>query len=495
MAERIFKRGQGRVFLQAAGAGPGNAVAYLGTARLGGFAESLGDITPIRSPSRQRYGEYEVVDETRGEAGLPTSSLVMRLGLVNPILTLTCPGHLQVHYGKCKDPQNFNGGWEKLLAFERFYFTNRSSDDLGALDQGDDGEIVLTGDLTARMLWQGDLITLAAKGGTEIQRIVADVHVGDYISCGECGYESNGAQRFFVLVQSSAGSPGLPAEVLVTEDQGATFSQYDITTLTDTDQPNRLALAGAWLVVISHDTGSLHVAALADPSTWTEVTTGFVAGGEPMGIFTLSSTQTWICGDGGTIYFTDDPAGGVTVQADGTLSAADLAAIHGCDAMNLIAVGAAGAVLVTANGGATWALADTSPTVDNLTCCWMRSAHCWIVGDDAGHLWYTKNGGASWAELRFASVAGTGAIGGIAFADHPDSPFGYLVHNTGAKGFIYRTLDGGNSWYQLPDGPGATPDNDSLNAVACAMGPTSANFVVAGGDLDGTNGVVIVGVG
>jgi len=163
--------------------------------------------------------------------------------------------------------------------------------------------------------------------------------------------------------------------------------------------------------------------------------------------------------------------------------------------MNLIAVGAAGAVLVTANGGATWALADTSPTVDNLTCCWMRSAHCWIVGDDAGHLWYTKNGGASWAELRFASVAGTGAIGGIAFADHPDSPFGYLVHNTGAKGFIYRTLDGGNSWYQLPDGPGATPDNDSLNAVACAMGPTSANFVVAGGDLDGTNGVVIVGVG
>lgn len=494
-SERIFSRGQSRVFLQASGAGPGHAVEYLGLARVGGFSESLGDVTPVRVPSRISYDRFDVIGETRGDAGLPTTSIVARFGLVNPIMRMTCPGHLQCHFGKCQDPQDFNGGWDKIIAFEHFYLTSRSSDDLGALDSGENETISLTGEITARQLWEVDPLTLAARAGEEALLEVVDVVVSDYISCGECGYESDGVQRIFALVKGSgSGSPGLPAELLVSEDQGATWSQYDITTLTGTEQPSALAVVGVNVVVVSNGSGSLHFAPLSDLSSWTEVTTGFVSAGKPNAIFSLSSTQTWIAADGGYIYFTTDPTQGVEVQADGSLSAENLNAIHAVDSRNLVAMGDNGAVLMTANGGNTWSLSDTSPTLNDITCCWMRTDYCWFAGDNAGHLWYTRNGGVSWAELRFAGVAGTGSIGDIVFADHPDCPFGFLAHNTGTSGVIYRTLDGGQSWYALPEKAGVIPANDRIVSLSCGVGPSSPNFVVGGGLADdATSGIVIVG--
>jgi len=45
-----------------------------------------------------------------------------------------CEVDLQVHMGKCKDPQDFNAGWEKIVVLSGAAITNYSLSNLGALE-------------------------------------------------------------------------------------------------------------------------------------------------------------------------------------------------------------------------------------------------------------------------------------------------------------------------------------------------------------------------
>jgi photosystem II stability/assembly factor-like uncharacterized protein len=270
-----------------------------------------------------------------------------------------------------------------------------------------------------------------------------------------------------------------------------TIDQYDITTLAATEDPTGIAVGGSLVMVPSNDSESLHVTTLDDPATWAEVTTGFVAGSGPNAIFALSQTEVWLCGDGGYIYFSDSPTSEVEVQEAGAQTVQDLNGIHGCTSRDLICVGDAGTVLVTSNGGEAWTLAPTSPTLDNLLCCWMRSSNVWIVGDDAGNLWFTTNGGEDWTEKTHPN-SGTGAVRSIAFCNTAGSPFGFIGGDDGSHGYLMRTLNCGSTWYELPDGPGTIPVCDRINSVATGYG---ANYLVAGGLADdATDGILLVGV-
>ena len=333
-------------------------------------------------------------------------------------------------------------------------------------------------------------MSLAESCGSQIDREVVDVVIADYISCGECGYESAGENRIFaVTVGFTAGSPGLPSELIVSLDGGTSCDQYDIDTLAADEDPSAVALVGGVNVVVpSADSLSIHYANLADLDTWVEVPTGVVAGGGPNDIFTYSSTQSWLAGNGGIIYSMANPADGVSVVHNATLTAQDLSAIHGSDSRNIVAVGAAGVILFSANGGATWA-AITSPTVQVINTIWMRTPYYWMIGDAGGRMYYTTDGGVTWTEKVFA-MSGDGEVHGIAFAHHPDSPFGFMTATDGSNGYVFRTLDGGSTWYQLPDTAAATPVNLHLNAIDAGI---SGNFCVAGGLREGTDGILMIG--
>jgi photosystem II stability/assembly factor-like uncharacterized protein len=185
-----------------------------------------------------------------------------------------------------------------------------------------------------------------------------------------------------------------------------------------------------------------------------------------------------------------NPVDGVTVQSAGSVTTENLSQVHGSDTMHIIAGGANGALIVTSNGGKTWSDASSSPTVATITALWMRTPYCWLVGTSTGRMYYTIDGGVTWAEKIFG-LSGQGAVYSFSFADHEDSPFGFLTATNGSKGFIFRTIDGGSSWYQLPDTEGITPANDRFNKVSA--GP-SGNFVVAGGLADDAlDGIVVIG--
>lgn len=288
---------------------------------------------------------------------------------------------------------------------------------------------------------------------------------------------------------------GTKAKVVFSADGGTTWSQLEITTLDPADTVEAIAIVGDNVVVISNSDDSLHWADLQDlidgTATWQEVTTGFNASGSPNAIWSAAPTYTWIVGDGGYIYLAADATSAVTVQDAGSATSENLNAVHGIDEDNVVAVGDNNAVVYTINGGGTWtSVVGPRPGV-NLNAVAMLDEGSWMVGANDGTLWYTKNYGTTWAQKQFTG-SGTGAIRDIAFVNHT---VGYMIHVTVAPaGRILRTLDGGYSWYVMPEGTGSIPANERLNALAVC--PDDVNLVYAAGlEASGvyTDGILIEG--
>ncbi len=485
MPERYFQTGQGRVFMQSEGANPGNPTLYLGCARLTGFTHTQGAVTPVRCPSEDAYDSFDVQDVVRGASDLPTTSLVGRFGLSNVILTEECPFHLQAHFGKCGSPTHFNLGWEKILAWSAALFTSKSSDDLTALDEDQRNPILLTGEVTGQQMWIINRLTVGEKAAGEVTREVIKIFVNDYLACGDCGWSSGGCERVYAITRSSgSGSPGLPAELLVSEDGGNTWTQYDITTLATDEQPSDGAVMGDWLIVVSEDSGSLHYAHVDDLTTWYETNVGIV--GAPIAIWVQSATDAWIVGAGGYIYYTQDITGGVEVQDAGVAaSGEDLNDVMAVSSMRVVAVGDAGTVVFTVNGGAAWSAAADSPTIANLNVVAVRTDYTWVVGSTTGYIFYTRDAGASWYQSSFLGM-GTGQVFDMAFSKQPNSPFGFMAHDE----YVLRTIDGGQSWYRIPiTGYGSLPANTTIGTIGTCRDP---NVMYGGGlAVDSTDGIII----
>lgn len=490
MPERYFQRGQGRVFLQEYGPHPSKCYDYQGCARIEGMEQTLGDITEVQCPDPSVYDEFLVVDEVRGAGGPVTTTMVARFGLVNPILKLTCPFDIAVHFGKCKDPSDFNHGFEKGVVFNHARLTSRSTSELTALESADRATILVTGAISARKFYEVGPIVFAEYARTLITGEVIAVVICDTPSCGDCEEVSDGCQRVYaVCAPSSIVSPGLPAEVVFTLDGGATFDEEDITTLGPAEAPSGAVCVGTYLVVVSNASHSLHYAELPGITPWTEVTVGFVAAGAPNAIWSVDARHTWIVGDDGYIYFTADPTAGVEVQDAGVaVGANDLNDVHFIDTLRGIAVGDNNVVAVTENGGATWTALALGPHVAaNLLTCWMLTENIWFVGDDAGQLWYTTDKGGTWTQ-KAIPVATAAAIHDIVFFE---AGFGWLsVEDATPAGHILRTRDGGCTWYELPEATGTLPANDRINSIA----PCDQNVIWAGGLGDVMpDGVLVLG--
>lgn len=493
---KLQKSSQTRLFSIEDRANPANAPRYQSLARALGLTWAQGDITPIRVPDPSQYGKFITVDKIKGVQGLPTLSIEGRLTReLSEFLTLVrkgCAFDIQLHAGVCEDPRDFNHGWEKIYVLEDAEATSYETGELGALDADQNAVINETIPLSGTDWYELKQISGTEIGAAEIVQEIVAVVICDSRQCGECGISSDGCQKIFAVTKSNAGSPGLPAEVIFTPDGGNEVSDTVVTSLGAAEDPTGAACVGTYLVVISNDSESAHYALLADilngDETWTEISTGIVAAKGPNAIFSLGSVFTWLVGDGGYIYFTSDVTAGFEVQSAGSISTENLAAIHGADELNLVAVGANNTVLVTNNGGETWT-AVTGPNVGvDLTSVYAKTEKIFLVGSADGKLFATKDGGANWIEKTF-SGSGSGTVNDIKFST---GAVGYMAHTTAAGvGRILRTIDGGFSWYILPEAAGISlPSNDGVNALAaCSEDP---NLVWGGGlGANGTDGIWI----
>lgn len=499
----IVKTGDTRVFLIENRAGPNNAPEYQVATRAMGPSRAYGDRTPIQIPSSNSFDQFDIVDQIRGAKALVSFPLQAQyLPSLSRLLTLAetgCSIDLQIPIGRCKDPRDLNLGWDKKkLIVEDWGITQFGLGELGALSDTERADVKESIEGSASDWYEIKRLAYSEAAAAEVLNEVTDIKVCDALTCGTCGVSSDGCQVIFALVAPTGGSPGLGAQLLFTTDGGTTWSSTSITGLGATEVPLRLSCVGDRLAVVSNDSNSLFWASIIDilagTEAWAEVA-GFAGGDNPNAIFSISPHETWVVGDGGSIYKITDPTatGGYSLQGAGATTEV-LHDIHGIDAESLVAVGANNEVVYTTNGGTTWT-GIVGPAVGiTLSSVFMRSAGEWWVTTNGGKLFYTVNSGTDWVEKTF-SGSGSGVARQVVFVT--DS-IGFLSHDTAAGvARIFRTDDGGYSWYRDSDATNVgIPTAVRLNRLAVcdsAAPQTSANVLFAGGLAALGDGIVVKG--
>lgn len=494
----IVKASQSRVFITRGGPGPSNPPIFLNFGAAGAATQPGGARTPVFVPDPTRYDSFVQVDEVRGQPAMPTLMLDARLQYeLSLLLDLTqkgCEFQVHVHHGACEDPSDFDQGYSLADIFEHASSTDWKVDSLGALDASKNAPVGENISIAARRLIQIKPMVAQSFGDATVTDEIVDIAICDSVSCGDCGPVSDGTQHVYSLQRAPQGSPGLPAKVIYTADGGATFGTSVISSLGLGENPTAILCSGPYLVVVSGGAScAIHYTKTADLlhgiATWTKTSVGFVAAGCPTKGFSQGRTKNWFVGIGGYIYFTNDPTGSVVVQSSGGQTTQNLNQIDGADAQNLVAVGNSNAVLVTNDGGTTWA-AITGPAVGvNLNAISVETPLKWFIGTQGGRVYFTEDGGFTWTEKVF-SQSGNCSVRDINFASESG---GFMIVNiTGSnRGTLYRTINGGFSWTPVPENVSlAFPVNGGLNSLGITADP---NVVWVGGiaTAAGTDGILI----
>lgn len=489
----LAKASQSRVYVTKNRSAPDHKPAYKGFAAAQGFSWSQGDISPIRVPSATRYGEFDTVDVIRGQRGLPQLPVMFRSELgassIFELMRVGCPVDLFVLQGECENPSDFGSGWHdgRILVMEQAYITDYSTSVLGALDADAEAMIDETTPFTAMDAYQVVPLIPGEVAGAEVTDPIVAVVICDSISCGSCGDPSDGCEKVFALTAGTSGSPGLALEVLWSKDKGVTWNEDYINSAALGDAGVEMICAGDYLVAFTDNDEHHYINIddlIAGTGTWTLVS-GYAAAGSPNAGFALSGSMIWAAGDGGYVWYLDDPSATPTAQTSGDVTTEDLADIDGDDDV-LVAVGGSNAVIVSENAGASWSLI-TGPAVGvNLTAVAVLNRLSWQVGDADGNLWYTRDGGLTWTQKAFSGDGDSTAIGDIAFVN---GVVGYMAHGTR----VLRTVNGGYSWSVQPEESSFIfPTATAINSIGVCSG--DANLYFAGG-ADSSDGVLIKAVG
>lgn len=490
------KRGNSRVWLQDGGAGPGNTVQYYPSMKGGAAAQNYGGITNIYVPDPNAYNKFQVADSIEGAEERATTTLMGRYSLADlsalrSIAKRKCRVDAYILLGECRNPASFETGWEKVLLYGNGRLETWGLDEIGALEPGENGAVNEQANLTAVYLDEIARLNVVEQAATTIVGRVNAVAVCDQVSCSTCGERSDGCQDVFALTASSGVSPASANDLVYSTNGGTTWTAVVINAFGVND-PSGLACAGDYLVMISFLGGQYayrtKASLLAGTGDWTVVA---VSPLKVLGsIFSFRADLTWIAADDGYIYLIRNPLVGYEVMLAGTATGEDLNDIHAISEWDILAVGDGGIVVVSSDGGTTWRTVTGPAAGVVLNTCWMQDANTWLVGSALGQLYYTLDAGVTWAEVTFPGSAGGSVIYDIVF-DRNVPNVGYMSHaRTGPVGRILRTINGGRSWYVLPEGSTTVPVHDYILSI----GLCNHNTFFAGGLGDNAvDGILLKG--
>jgi photosystem II stability/assembly factor-like uncharacterized protein len=484
------------VFITPFTADPGRSPDYYGRARVAAIADPAGDVTQIREPNPYQWGAFDVVGTVQGDPGSVTTQIEQRMDFniskFRKLKAWGCAFDVYIPRGECSSPDVLVDA-EVISIIEQARATAYNTGDIGALEPGQAAAVnemlPVSGQIYYEIKGPMQIGELAAS---TVTRRIIDIEACDRVSCGVCGSTSAGCGKIFAVSIAAGGSPGLPADVIYSSDGGATWAKTNIDTLGLAESPSAAACVGAYFVVVSNDSGSIHYADQSDilngVETWTENAGGIVVTGEPNAIFALAPTAVWLVGDLGYVYgYTNGITQDAVVLLAGTLTTQNLNSIHGSDADNLVAVGDANAVIYSGDSGVTWS-SVTGPAVGvDLNVVWARDTYTWLVGTAGGQLWYTNDQGTNWTQITFPGSS-SGSVDALVFANTPSGIVGWMSHTLAGVGRLFRSIDGGSSWTLMPT-TGTGPVADAYNAIAVCE---DVNIAFAGGlGSNGTDGIIV----
>lgn len=464
----------------------------------GALSYGQGDSTRIFIPDPDRYGAFKVAGKFRGAPDNPELPITGRMEIdkISKLLKLVnigCDIDVQVHFGMCANPRDFNAGWSKILVFEGAAITDYSTDDLGALEPGDQAVTNEMATLSGENVYEIKPLVFSQQAASLIVNAITSVVFCDAISCGACGIDSDGCQVVFAVAASSGGSPGLPGELIYSDDGGSTWHERTITPLGVGSTNPELACVGRYLLVVDATGSQYHYALISEilgsgSVTWTTVALSGTSSAAAGQVYAADPQHIYLAGSQGAIWLLSDISATAEQLTDSSTTTNTLNSIHGIGANNIIAVGNLNTVLVSSNGGTSFQLLTGPEVGAALNVVRMLSSSRWLIGTATGKLWYTDDSGVSYTQISFPGSA-TGAVETLEFVTRS---VGYMSHtNTTPTGRVLRTLDGGHSWYVLPEAAGATMPT-SIQFLSIAVCPDE-NLVFAGGKASASDGVLAKG--
>lgn len=199
-------------------------------------------------------------------------------------------------------------------------------------------------------------------------------------------------------------------------------------------------------------------------ATWTAVNVGStnaLFGLAPHALFAIDQYDMWAVTGGGHVAKSEDGGATWTQQHAGVLTSQNLHAVHFATDRIGAAVGAAGAVLTTVDGGLSWSL-KTAPVAAILRSVFVLDAQRMWVGSEDGRLYYTIDGGTTWSERLFTGVGFGSGVGTVRDVMFFSDLIGFMAsNNAGPVGNVFYTIDGGYTWEQV-----TTLTNTGINQLA-----------------------------
>jgi photosystem II stability/assembly factor-like uncharacterized protein len=156
------------------------------------------------------------------------------------------------------------------------------------------------------------------------------------------------------------------------------------------------------------------------------------------GVFFIDPDIGWAVGDAGAILHTTDGGNNWHPQVSGTLK--HLRGVHFTDANNGWAVGVSGTLLYTEDGGNTWNVRDLGITQHLVSVVFVDPDTGWIAGGDVGTglILHTTDGGDTWDAQE------SGTSNSLASIHFVDPNVGWAV---GIYGTILHTTTGGSEMH------------------------------------------------
>jgi hypothetical protein len=489
------KSAYSRVFIIPGRARPDHAPEFQACMKAGSLDQSFGDVEPIQCPDPEKYGDFVEVGQLQGAIERASSSLMGRYAanIASRLLELAklrCAVDVQVHFGVCTDPRVFNK-FTKNVILENVWLPSWSTEDLGAMSSDENSPVAETVNLNIGAIYEALEMTFQKRAADQVHNEVVDVVNCSAVSCGdECEDEDEGCDKIFALQGATAGSPGTAPDVVWSNTKGVTWNLDEINSLLSSEDADALACVLDYVTVVSNAANSLHWKTKANVLAgtvggWTEVTTGFVASKEPNDIWSVGYAA-FIVGDGGYVYYTEDPTSGVSVLDAGEATTNTLRAVHALDDKFAVAVGDSDTIIYTTNRN-NWVTATATGGGNTLQGVWCKNEDVWLVVDNAGNFYYTLDGGDSWTE---GSLPGN--VSELHDVQMPSDSVVFVCGNDGTNGRAWRSFDSGHSFVALPEGISNLPTTTDLNALAVC--PDDINHVcIVGEGSVADDGVILIG--
>ncbi len=477
-----FISGQGDFFVQT---DRGEPFEYLTCVSLTDVPRPRGDVTAFYEPDPAQKGQFRIAGFIQGEPGAGTLTLERPLSSVyNFLLEQECEFEGMVAYS-CRGQRGNPENYDVAFVLYRMRITQDALQNVVASQPGDQDRVNTNAEVSYRDVKIIYRLTVARQSLSSTAAANAIAFLPK--ECQDpCGNAPRGLCKEGYLALDGEQYNSL---VMYTRDGGANWNETSSDPFTygggDAGSIITVTTSSGHRAIVARKSATAgepaEVAITTDwGANWTNVDVGSVSGQYINKLFYYAG-YIWAACSGGYIYRSSDLGDTWEAQESGVETTEDLNDIVMYTEKVGYAVGDNNAFLYTTDGEEWNSRTGPAAGVNLLSVAVNDLGHV-FVGAANGNLYVSEDGGETWETRK---EFGSGSVDRIVF--EPDLRyFGFVVYNNAAgRGYVYRSKDGGATWI-APDGQ---PSNGGLNDVW----PCDQNTFFACGEVYGGTTVVLKG--